>query len=705
MPAVSRTSIARGPSCRLLLIALWGGIIAPHTCAADNDFEPPKTRRESVKELLHGVSIDDPFRWLEDQNSPATRAWIDAQNRYAAQVFGRFPGRSQIAARAAELLKVEKFSLPHLRGERYFFTRRGVDQDVPVICMRQGLSGSDTVLIDPHSINGNGSTTVSLIDVSQDGSLVIYGVRQGGEDEVEVRLFDVSRRADLPDRLPRGRYFGVSLTPDNRTLYYSWHGEEGSRVRKHTLGATGDDLLLFGDGFKPGVMAASSLSHDGRYLIIHIFYGSAAPKSDIYFQDLAAGGKIQVLVNDIDARFQGAAVDDRMFLLTNWQAPRGRMLSVDLKNPARKHWKELVPQGKGVLENFSLVGGKLFLNELNDVVSAVQVHNADGSHVRKIHFPALGSVSAVAGEWDRDEAFFSFSSFHIPSTIYREEVATARQTVWVQPRVPVQSDRFEIEQVWFSSKDKTRVPMFLIHKKGLKRDGQNPTLLSAYGGFNISLTPQFSSRAIMWIEQGGVYAVANLRGGGEFGEDWHKAGMLASKQNVFDDFIAAAEWLIQERYTAPARLAISGGSNGGLLVGAALTQRPELYQAVVCSYPLLDMLRYHRFLVARFWVPEYGSSEDPSQFKVLRAYSPYHNVKAGARYPAVLFITGDSDTRVDPLHARKMAALLQASTGSGKPVLLHYDTKLGHTGARPVSHTIADLTEELSFLFQELGVK
>ena len=413
---------------------------------------------------------------------------------------------------------------------------------------------------------------------------------------------------------------------------------------------------------------------------------------------------IRPIVNDIDARFEGEAVDGRLFVRTDWKAPNGRILAIDLSSPARENWKEVIPHSEAVIRSFSLVGGKLFVNTLENVISRVQVFSTDGQTLSQIKFPAIGSVSGVGGRWDQEEAFFSFSSYHIPRTIYRYDAANSEQSVWSRSNVPLDSARFEVKQVWYCSKDGTRIPMFLVYRKGIELDGSNPTYLYGYGGFNISLTPRFSSRAVVWMEQGGLFAVANLRGGGEFGENWHRAGMLDKKQNVFDDFLSAAEWLIDKGYTKPAKLAIAGGSNGGLLVGAALTQRPELFRAVVCSYPLLDMVRYHQFLVARFWIPEYGSSEDPDQFRVLQAYSPYHRVKKGGRYPAVLFITGDSDTRVDPLHARKMAALLQASTRSEHPVLLHYDTRLGHSRGRPISRQIADLTLELSFLFDQLGV-
>ena len=692
-----------------VLFSLTGlSLVAKGAALAETPRPYPPSKVDVVAETLHGVKLRDPYRWLEDQPGPATRAWIAAQNAYTDQVLQQYPGRTALASRLGELLKVDSVGMPVARGSRYFFTKQPADRDLPVICFRDGFEGNDVVLLDPQQLSADGSKTVSLLDVSKDGSLLVYGIREGGEDEVAVRFFDVVKRADRPEQMPKARYFGVSLTPDNATLYYARHGAEGSRVyRKQVAAPPADETLLFGEGYDSGVGITTGLSEDGRYLLIQVWYGSAAKKTELHVQDLSgADSPIVPIVKDIEARFSGGAVDRRLFVQTNWKAPHGRLLEIDLADPDQTNWKEIIPEdGQAVLQDFSLVAGKLYVNYLRDVVSQVRVFEPSGKHLRDIAFPALGSVSGVAGEWDRDEAFFSFNSFHIPTTIYREDATTGRQRVWFESTVPVDSDRFEVRQVWFSSKDGTRVPMFLVHRKGLALDGNNPTLINGYGGFNISLTPQFSSRGVVWIEQGGVYAVANLRGGGEYGETWHEAGMLANKQNVYDDYIAAAEWLISEKYTRPARLAIAGRSNGGLLVGAALTQRPDLYQAVVCGYPLLDMIRYHQFLVARFWVPEYGSSEDATQFQTLLAYSPYHHVQQGTKYPAVLFITGDSDTRVDPLHARKMAALMQASTGSERPILLKYDTKLGHTGARPISQSIADLTDELGFLFEQLGVE
>ena len=531
------------------------------------------------------------------------------------------------------------------------------------------------------------TTSISLLDVTEDGNLIAYGTRQGGEDELTVRFLDVNTRKELPDVLPRARYQGVVLQNDHSGVFFSRQEKEGPRVFHHLLGSGPEkDEKLFGDGYGPEKGLGVGLSDDNRWLLMVVSHGSAATKTEVYVRDLAAGGPVVPIVNDIEARFSPDIAGDTLYLQTNWQAANGRVLAVDLKNPARDNWKEVVPAGKSAIQGVSTVGGRLFVRYLEDVLPHIRIFDPQGKPQGEIPLPSVGSAGGLRGEWGKNEAFFTFTSFVTPSTIYRYDVARGTHDVWAKERVPIASDRFVVEQVRYASKDGTQIPMFLIHRKDLKRDGSNPTLLTGYGGFNISETPAFSARAALWVENGGVYALPNLRGGGEFGEDWHKAGMLAKKQNVFDDFIGAAEWLIKNGYTSSTRLAISGGSNSGLLVRAALTHRPELYAAVVCSYPLLDMVRYHKFLVAGYWVPEYGSADNPEQFPFLYAYSPYHHVKAGTKYPAVLFITGDSDTRVAPLHARKMAALLQASTASDWPVILHYDTKAGHSGgATPVS--------------------
>ncbi len=668
--------------------------------------KPPATKTEDVVDTYGGVSVHDPYRWLEDQTSPQTRAWIDAQNQYSEASLHALPGRDPVQKRLVELLKISTITSPTSRGGRYFFYKRAADQDLPVLYVRKGTGGKDEALLDPAPLSPDHSTSIALLGVTDDGSLIGYGIRQGGEDEVVVKFLDVDTRRELSDTLPRARYSGIAVTKDRKSLYFARQEKEGPRVYFHPIGSDGGkDEKIFGDGYGPGKGINVSLSENGRYLQIVVSHGSAAMKTELYLRDLAGGGPIQPVVNDIEARFSATIAGNRLFLETNWKAPNGRVLSVDLKNPGRENWKECVGEREVPITGLSAVGGRLFVRYLENVIAKIRVFDADGKPQGEIAFPSIGTLSGLRGEWSKPEGFFTFVSFATPTTIYRYDVVTGKQTVWATETVPIDSERFEVKQVRYPSKDGTRIPMFLVHRKGMKLDGSHPTLLTGYGGFTLSQTPAFSARAALWVEAGGVYALPNLRGGGEFGEEWHKAGMLAKKQNVFDDFIAAAEWLVGNGYTKPERLAISGGSNGGLLVGAALTQRPDLFAAVVCSYPLLDMIRYHKFLVAGFWVPEYGSAEVAEQFPALYAYSPYHRVQSGTKYPSVLFITGDADTRVAPLHARKMTAALQAATASERPILLHYDTKAGHSRGlnTPISKQIEDLTDELSFLFAATG--
>jgi prolyl oligopeptidase len=666
--------------------------------------KPPPTRTDNVKEVLHGVEIVDPYRWLEDQWSPETRAWIEAQNEYTDSILGSLPGREQLERRLSELMKIETIGMPTERGGRYFYRKRRPDQDLFVYYVRDGLNGTERVLLDPHGMSPDNTVSVNIQDISRDGKLVVYGIRQGGEDEIAMKMLDVDSGSLLPDSLPKARYYGISLKPDKSGYYYTRREEEGPRLYYRPMGSGPDsEKLIFGEKIGRQQFINARVSDDGRWLLITVTHGWS--KNELYLQDLAAGGEIVPVVTGVKARFSGRIEGGRLFIQTNWQAPNGRLLVTDPKNPAMENWREIIPESPtAVLQSVSAAGGKLFARYLENVQSRIVSFDVEGNRVGEIRFESIGTVSNMSGRWDSKEAFFTFSSFHIPPTIYRYDVESGEKTVWARTDVPIDSDAFEVKQVWYESKDGTRVPMFIVHAKGLKLDGNNPTLLTGYGGFNISLTPRFSATAVAWIESGGVYAVANLRGGGEFGEEWHRAGMLENKQNVFDDFIAAAEYLINQKYTRPERLAIRGGSNGGLLVMAAMTQRPDLFGAIICAYPLIDMLRYHKFLVGATWIPEYGSADDPEQFKFIYAYSPYQRVKPGTEYPAVLFVTGDSDTRVDPLHARKMAARLQAATGSDRPILLSYDTKSGHSGGRPVSKQIEELTKELGFLFWQLGV-
>jgi prolyl oligopeptidase len=667
---------------------------------------PPPAHKDDTVDTIHGVAVADPYRWLENQDSPETRAWIDAEDRCTAAVLDSAPGRSQIEKRLSELMKVDSFGLPVERNGYFFFSKRRADQDLSVLYQRHGLQGADEVLVDPHPLSADHSTSVVLLDVSYDASIVAYGVRAGGQDEVVVHFLDTKTHKEFPEQLPRALYEAVALQADNRGLYYSKMQPEGPRAYHHVTGTPAtEDKEIFGKGYGPDRGIGISLSEDGRYLLIALVYGAGSTQADLYFQDLQTGGPLKTVVNDVPSLFYGEIEGGALFISTNWKAPHWHLFRVDLKNPAREAWKEIIPESDAAIENVSLVGGKILVQYVRNATSELKIFESDGKPVGAVALPALGAVVGTSGDWEQNNVFVNFQSFNIPESVYHYDLKSAKMESWASPKIPFDTSAYTVEQVWYESKDKTHVPMFLFYKKGLVRDGARPVLLTGYGGFNLNLTPGFSPLAAAWVDAGGIFAQPNLRGGGEFGEAWHQAGMMEKKQTVFDDFESAADWLIATGYTNTKKLAIFGGSNGGLLVGAALTQRPELYQAVVCVYPLLDMLRYHKFEEGPTWISEYGSADDPAQFKYLYAYSPYHNVKSGVKYPAVLFVTGDGDTRVAPLHARKMAALLQAATASDRPILLLYDTKSGHSGGRPLSKEIEERTNILSFLFLELGVK
>jgi prolyl oligopeptidase len=688
----------------ILFVAIVSAIGAAGRPANEGKAVAPPTRADNVREIIHGVEIVDPYRWLEDQESPETRAWIDAQNRFTDSIVKPLPGRNALEKQLSGLLKVSSFSLPQERGGRYFFTMRLPDQDQAVLYYRQGANGANQVLVDPLE-GGDHTTTVNLLSATLDGKLIAYAIRKGGKDEVTPHLMDVDSRKLLPDAFPETRYFGFFVLPDRSGVYYSKIVGERNRVFYHRMGSdTAQDAELFGADIPTSKILSSRLSEDGRYLLINVAQFGAGNPAEIYVKTLATNGPIVPITKDLGASFQGDIAGDHLFVRTNWKAPHGRVLEIDLKNPAPQNWKEIIPEGPAILEGLGLSGGKLAVRSVENVMEQLKVYEADGKLLRTIPLPAMGSIAGVASRSGSDELFYEFESFHIPPTIYRYGAASGKQEIWAQPKVPMDGSQFEVKQVWYTSKDGTRVPMFLAHRKGIELDGSHPALLTGYGGFDLSELPAYRAESAAWIANGGVYALANLRGGSEFGEEWHRAGMMEKKQNVFDDFIAAAEWLIKNKYTRPERLAVRGTSNGGLLVGAALTQRPELFGAVVCGFPLLDMVRYHKFLVARWWVPEYGSSDNAEQFKFIYGYSPYHHVKAGTKYPAVLFVTGDADTRVAPLHARKMTALLQAASASGKPVLLHYDTHAGHSGGVPVGKQVDDLSDEMNFLYWQLAI-
>ncbi len=673
---------------------------------------PPPTEVKPVTETIHGVTITDPYRWLEDAQSPATRQWIAAQMKYTEEYLAQVKVRPEIVKRLNELMRVETYSIPFEADGRYFFTKRLPEENQASIYMRKGLAATDDRLIDATKLSADQNTNVSIADVSKDGSLMLYGVREGGADEETVHILDVNSGKEAPDVLPRARYLGISLTPDKKGIYYSKFEGKLTQVYLHRMGTpVSADEPVFGKSFNGETFGAMQLitchvSENGRYLIIDVNSGVPPKRVDVYVKDLrSADAPIRPIIHGLDYRFVPANYEDDLYVLTDYQAENYRIVRFKLSDPAPQHWQTVVPEGKDPISQFSIVDGKLFATGLHDVVTETRIFDLNGKQVGNITYPTLGAASTVYGRQESKEGFYNFQSFNIPPTIYHYDVGSGKTEVFARPKVPFNSDEYEVKQVFYTSKDGTRVPMFISSKKGVKRDGATPTLMFAYGGFLVDLTPAWNPEYAWWMEQGGFYAQPNLRGGGEYGEAWHKAGMFEKKQNVFDDFFAAAHYLIDNKYTSPARLAIRGRSNGGLLMGVAMTQHPELFGAIWCGYPLLDMLRYQNFLVGRWWTSEYGSAENPEQFPYLLKYSPYQNVKPGTKYPAIMFNSGDSDTRVDPLHARKMTALMQADTGGDRPILLHYQLKAGHSAGVSMTQLVNDTADELSFLWNEVSGK
>jgi prolyl oligopeptidase len=673
---------------------------------------PPPTEAKPVTDNVNGTSMTDPYRWLEDGQSPETRAWIDSQMKYTDEYLSQVKIRPAIAKSLTDLIRVESYSVPTERHDKYFFTRRLPDENQASIYVRNGLHGTDERLVDATKMSADQNTSVHIDDISKTGDLLVYGVREGGADEQTVHLLDVAKHQDLTDVLPLARYDGISLTPDKKGIYYSKLDPAGTLVYFHQLGTPVEsDTLIFGkefNGEKFGQMEliGAGITENDRYLIIEVDHGVPATRIDVYAKDLRTpGSPITPIIHGIDNRFNVFNHGDDLYAMTDYKAENYQVVKIDMKDPSPDKWKTIVPESKDVISDISIVGGKLFVTGLHDVVTQTKIYDLDGKMIGEIHYPTLGSASAMQGLEESQQGFYTFQSFILPPTIYHYDVRTGKTDVFAKPQVPFPSDQYEVKQVFFTSKDGTRVPMFISSKKGLKRDGQAPALMTAYGGFNISLTPGWNPEYAWWMEQGGFFAQPNLRGGGEYGETWHKAGMFEKKQNVFDDFFGAAEYLVSNKYTTPARFAIRGRSNGGLLMGAAITQRPDLFGAIWCGYPLLDMIRFQNFLVGRWWTAEYGSAEKADQFPYLSKYSPYQNVKPGTKYPAIMFNTGDSDTRVAPLHARKMTALMQKETGGDRPIVLHYELKAGHSAGVSITQLVDDTADELAFLWNETGGK
>jgi len=678
----------------------------------------PPTPTDDTVELLHGELIPDPYRWLERGDDPHTREWTERQNALTERYLAAVPAREPIRRRLDELLAIGALTVPAPAHGRYFYQRRDGRQNQPVLYVRDGSAGEDRAAIDPNALDPAGTTALDWYYPSDDGRLLAYGLSQNGSEQSVLLVRDVEAGTNLPDRIPRTRAADLAWLPDASGFYYTRYPGPGEvpdgedhyhrAVYFHVLGADpADDELVFRPAEKeywPGV----SLSPDGRWLLVNV--ARTFDQIDLYLGDRNAGEPVApplvAVAENLAASFDGEVAHGRLFLRTNLDAPTYRLYEVDPAHPARGRWREIVPpRADAVLDGVRILGDRLALSYLERASSRLRLADLDGGLRHEVELPTLGSLFGLGGEWDGEELFFGFSSYTVPPSVYRIDIATGEQRLWRRVEADVDPERFEVRQVSVASRDGTAVTMFLVHRRGLARSGDIPTYLTGYGGFNISMTPAFSRSLLLWLEHGGLVAIPNIRGGGEYGEGWHQAGMLAHNQNSFDDFVAAAEWLVREGYTRPARLAAAGGSNGGLLMGAVLIQRPELFVAVVIQVPLLDMLRYHRFLIARLWIPEYGSPDDPKEFAWLRAYSPYHHVRQGTAYPAVLLATAESDTRVDPMHARKMAARLQAATSSGKPVLLRLESRAGHGAGKPLAKVLDELTDIWTFVFSEVGVE
>ena len=675
------------------------------TLAAQSS-KPPAAARHDFRETFHGVELNDPYHWLEDFNSPDAAAWIDAQDHAARAALAASPGQDYIRKRLSELMKYDRISAPEEAGGRYFFTRSPAEAKRPLLCYRDGLNGAEHTWLDPASVNSDTSVTFQLLDVSRDGKLVAYSIRQSGQDEVEVRLHRLDSLYDT-DMLPKSLYGSVSLLPTNAGYYYARRSrEKGSRIFFHQVGDDGSrEREVFGEGLDARVFLGTHVSRDGRWLIITASYGWS--RNEIYFQDLKTGSPVRKLVAGIEDQFRPHEAGPGLLLITTtWKAPKGRALLVNLEQPDMDHWREIIPPAEDTLDTAAVIGGRIYAHYTHNVQTRIRIFTLDGKPEGEVSLPEA-ALANLSGDWNRPEAFLGLQTFTAPYRIERLDTNTGARAPWFEPNLPFRAEDYEVKQVWYTSKDGTRVPMYLVHKKGTPLDGNRPTLLTGYGGFNVPMLPAFGGTAILWADLGGVWARPNLRGGSEFGEDWHRSGMLDKKQNVFDDFIAAAEWLVANHYTSPSHLAIQGASNGGLLMGAALTQRPGLFRAVVCGYPDLDMVRYYRY--TRNNNPpallEYGDGSNPKHFPFLRSWSPYERVTEGAKYPAVLFTTGEGDTRVPPQQAVKMAARLQWATRSGRPILLRFDRRSGHAGGRTLDEIIRDSASEQAFLLEQLNVK
>ncbi|MBD2529616.1 S9 family peptidase [Nostoc flagelliforme FACHB-838] len=686
----------------------------------------PSSHKSNQVDDYHGTLVADPYRWLENPDSEETRTWIEAQNQVTFGYLGEIPAREKIKQRLTKLWDYEKYGIPFKEGEslqdgsteRYFYFKNDGLQNQSVLYTLKTLDDEPKVLLDPNKLSEDGTVALSGLSISEDGRLLAYGLSSSGSDWQEWKVRDVETGEDLQDHLKWIKFSGASWTDDNQGFFYSRYDEPNEKTQLedvnyyqklyyHQLGKPqSEDVLIYQRPDQKEWGFSGGVTEDGRYLIIAIWMGTDS-KNLVFYKDLTnPNAEVVELINQFEADYSFIDNDDSVFYFrTDLNAPRGRVIVIDTKNSAPENWQELIPQSAETLESVGILNNQFVVDYLKDAHSQIKIFDLKGAFIREVELPGLGSAGGFGGKRYDTETFYSFTSFTIPGTIYRYNLVTGESEVFRQPQVDFNPDDYETKQVFYQSKDGTRIPMFITHKKGIKLDGNNPTYLYAYGGFNASMTPGFSVSLLVWMEMGGVYAMPNLRGGGEYGEEWHQAGMKDKKQNVFDDFIGAAEWLIANKYTKTEKLAIAGGSNGGLLVGACMTQRPDLFGAALPAVGVMDMLRFHKFTIGWAWTSEYGSADNPEEFPALYAYSPLQNIKPDTAYPATLITTADHDDRVVPAHSFKFAAALQEAHAGDAPVLIRIETKAGHGAGKPTAKIIEEAADKWAFLVRTLNVE
>jgi prolyl oligopeptidase len=686
--------------------------------ASAQKLQYPKTRKVDQTDNYFGVTVADPYRWLEDDRSAETARWVEEQNKLTFGYLARIPYRQQVKERLQQLYNYPKYSAPFRRGDRFFFSKNDGLQNQSVLYVQKGLNGTPEVLIDPNTFSPDGTARLSVFELSQDGKYAAYGISRSGSDWQEYYVMDVATKRTLPDTLKWIKVSNIGWQEDG--FYYSRYDEpekgrelssknENHKVFYHKIGEPQSaDVLVYEDRAHPQRFHIAGTTEDERFVFLIVSDRGTGKKGNaLYVRDTASGDKtfkpvVSAITDDSFSIVDN--VGDKLLIQTDKNAPNGRVILCDPRNPDEKNWKEVLPEKPEPLESVTTAGGKLFATYLKDVATRVYVYSLDGKLENEIKLPALGTASGFGGRKDDTFVFYTFTSLIFPPTIYRYDIATRQTSLFRAPEIPdFKPEDYETKQVFYRSKDGTRVPMFIVHRKNLRLDGTNPALLYGYGGFSVTLSPTFNSLRLALLEQGFVYAQANLRGGGEYGEKWHEAGMKLNKQNVFDDFIAAAEYLIANKYTAPEHLAIQGGSNGGLLVGAVMNQRPDLFKVAIPQVGVMDMLRFHKFTIGWNWIADYGSSDNETEFKYLYKYSPLHNIRDGVKYPATLITTADHDDRVVPAHSFKYAATLQEKQAGDNPVLIRIETRSGH-GASSTTKAIEQTADIYAFIFYNLGV-